>query len=106
VSVIQNPLEWVHNKENYFMIQNKNTTHCYCFLQLKPPIELLFDSVIRDKNHIIDRNGRIVKNVNKGLIPGAVHCGPSLAIKGRHGLKDRDIVIPLSCKSWPKSAQD
>jgi hypothetical protein len=46
------------------------------------------------------------KNVNRGLIQDAVHCGLSLAIKGRHGLKDRDIVIALPCKSWPQSVSD
>ncbi|XP_060561482.1 uncharacterized protein LOC132721231 [Ruditapes philippinarum] len=106
-NIIEDWSEWEHDKKNYLMIHDENTTPGYCFLQLLRTDEPLPVTVILDEDHIIDRKGRILlKNtmINILLDGDSQQHGPSIALEGQHGSTDRDIVIALPCKTWPQSA--
>ncbi|XP_060572241.1 uncharacterized protein LOC132730352 [Ruditapes philippinarum] len=105
-NVIQEWSEWEHNKENYLMIQDENTTPGYCYLQLLRDDEPLPVTDMPNEYHITDSSERVLlKNTLKnGAIPGAVCNGPSNTIPGPPGFCDSDTVIAFHCKSWHQSA--
>ncbi|XP_060590219.1 uncharacterized protein LOC132745341 [Ruditapes philippinarum] len=106
-NIIQDLSEWEYDKDNYFMIQDENTTPGYCFLQLLRHDRPLPATDIPDKDHITDRKGRILLKNSKKIdlmCKGAVQHGPSIAKHGQHLFYDRDLVLAFPCKSWPQSA--
>ncbi|XP_060578810.1 uncharacterized protein LOC132735823 [Ruditapes philippinarum] len=106
-NIIQDWSEWEHDKENFLMIQDENTTPGYCFLQRLRNDVPLPATVIPDEHYITDRRGRILfKNtfINQFLQGARQQHGPSIAEQGQAGNCDRDMVWAAPCKSWPQSA--
>ncbi|XP_060578427.1 uncharacterized protein LOC132735487 isoform X2 [Ruditapes philippinarum] len=108
-NIIQDWSEWEYGKDNYFMIQDENTTPGYCFLQLLRPDEPLPMPVISfGDNETVDCLGgrMLLKNrvIDRSMVHGSVKHGPSIALQGMHAMQDKDIVIALPCNSWPQSA--
>ncbi|XP_060583124.1 uncharacterized protein LOC132739426 [Ruditapes philippinarum] len=106
VNIMQDRLEWKKGKLNYLIIQDENTTPGYCFLQKFETYLHLPASVIPDKNHITDGEGRILfKNtmITEMVEDGEQQHGPAIA-DIRTGFCDSDKVVGYLCKSWPQSA--